>query len=175
MLFWFYADRIAVAVSYFTINTDYMSHPISLEVVGGSLDTLISSRPEGTKGGFVVFTGPRDLDYVQFSLEPTGLMLNWPTFQEGGKERLDGYVQVLKMHGFTEFTKTNANDGDAEKPDFKIIEQLKLREYTILEDGLYANCGRDRLQNTRLVQALFREVFQVNKLAGVQVETDPGW
>ena len=111
---------------------------------------LLEISPAGQRGGFVIFEGKTDLDYVQFSLEPIGLVLNWPTYQPGGKERLPKFVVVLQKSGFVAATKG--------------FQSLIPGQYLIMDDGLYAQCGRNLDTVTGLTALLLSEVFEVSEL-----------
>lgn len=115
--------------------------------IDDALHQLTSSTPPGQRGGFVIFGGTSDLDYVQLALNAEGLLLNWPTFQAGGPERLDAHVAVLQQRGFTPTV-------------HRSIQRLEEGEFTVLDDGLYARCGRNLIETGDLVRALLRTVFK---------------
>ena len=111
---------------------------------------LLAVASVGERGGFVIFEGNTDLDYVQFSLEAAGLVLNWPTYQPGGKERLPKFVTVLQKAGFA-----------LARKDFSTLVP---GEYLVADDGLYAQCGRNLESVTGLTCLLLSDVFDVHEL-----------
>jgi hypothetical protein len=133
-------------------------------VIRQSLDALLASRAPGEEGGFVIFGGSTDLDYVQYALGKHGLMLNWPTFQEGGPERLPLFVDVLKERGFVD-----RSPRDPAVVDRELITSLLPGQMCIADDGLYAQCGRDSETVADLTSVLLKKVFRLSDLGTVEV------
>ena len=130
-----------------------------MEEIRSAIDALLSAAPEGRRGGFVIFHGYHDLDYVQFSLEPGGMLLNWPTVQEGGLERLPHFEEQLPKRGWSRVEAVP--DGD---PLSEQIGNLQIGQFMVLDDGLYGQAGRDAEANCELTVDLLREVFGVTDL-----------
>lgn len=124
--------------------------------VRAALKKLLKTAPAGQSGGFVVFGGKSDLDYVQYALGPKGLILNWPTFQQGGRERLPLFVDYLKHHGYSEVSPA-ADQSSARRQ----IQSLPQGRYVVFDDGLYCQAGRDPEELRILTLGLLRTVFDI--------------
>ena len=120
--------------------------------IDDALHQLISATPKGQAGGFVIFGGNSDLDYVQLALNAEGLLLSWPTFQAGGRERLQAHVDLLLERGFAPSTS-------------KKVQALKTGSFVVVSDGLYARCSANLIETGDLVRALLLRVF--NRPGGV--------
>ena len=96
-----------------------------------AIQRLLDSRPPQQRGGFVIFQGNRELDYVQFALDANGMLLNWPSFQKEGPERLPMFHAQLEQRGFRQL---RPDAGDSEI--WGQIHNLQPGEFMILDDGL---------------------------------------
>ena len=132
--------------------------------ISQSLETLLSSTPPGQRGGFVVFKSLDQREFVQYALEADGLLLNWPTFQEGRMERLPQFVEILSSRGFVGKSPENPADLDRE-----CIASLEPGEVYIADDGLYAKCGRDIDQVSELTAVLLREICKIPDLSKIKI------
>ncbi len=132
------------------------------------IQQLLDATPAGETGGFVIFSGSRDLDYVQFAVDPNGLLLNWPTIQKDGPERLPKFREQLKRRGFQEISPT-----DFGPPISEQIANLKTGQLMILDDGLYAQTGRDASKSRDLTIALLRDIFGLTDLNRVDITLEP--
>ncbi|HSP16498.1 MAG TPA: hypothetical protein VLV78_17270 [Thermoanaerobaculia bacterium] len=96
------------------------------DTVRASLQKLLAQ-----KSGFVVFDDGKDVEYVQYSLEPDGLMLDWPS----------GYTSV--------------------EPEqvAALLRQLKV-EPDVADDAVYAKFGRDVDKTTTFTMRAFRELYR---------------
>lgn len=112
-----------------------------------TLHQLLSATPAGEAGGFAIFSGDSDLDYVQLALNAEGLLLSWPTFQPGGRDRLEPHLAVLSERGF----KPSSRGG---------VQDLPPHQFVVVSDGLYARCSRDIIETGDLVRALLLRVFK---------------
>ena len=124
---------------------------------------LLETTAPGDRGGFVIFGGDRDLDYVQYSLEPNGLLLNWPTIQEGGRERLSAFRRTLESRGFR---------GLLMHPDSAVsdeIANMQTGHFIVVEDGLYAQVGRDPVVVRDLTLELLQSAFGIDDVRRVHV------
>lgn len=101
------------------------------DTVRSNIDKLLAS-----KGGFVVFDDGNELEYVQYSLEPDGLTLNWPS----------GYTSV--------------------KPEevAALLRNLEVAPQ-VEDDGVYANFGRDAERATTFTMRAFRELYHREPVA----------
>ena len=135
-----------------------------MDNIRNAIQQLLDATPAEEKGGFVIFGGYRDLDYVQFALDPNGLLLNWPTMQKEGPERLPNFREQLECRGFQ-----NIAPVDDGAPISKQIGNLQVGQYMILDDGLYAQTGRDAPKNRDLTIALLSEIFGVTDLSLVEI------
>jgi hypothetical protein len=133
-------------------------------VIRQSLDALLSSRVPGEQGGYVIFGGSTDLDYVQYALDEGGLLLNWPTFQKRGVERLPLFVEILTSRGFID-----RSPKDSSSVDGDLIRSLLPGQMCIADDGLYAQCGRDVETVADLTAVLLDQVFQLSDVGSIKV------
>ncbi len=117
-----------------------------------ALKTIILSAPSGEFGGFLIVDGERG--FVQYTLHPNGLLLNWPTFQEGGKESLPKFIDYFKKKHYVERSILENH------PIAEQIEALRRGEYAIVwNDGIYCQVGRD-IEEIRLITIqLLENVF----------------
>ena len=120
-----------------------------------ALSELLTRGKVGALGGFVVFVGKAELDYVQYALEADGLMLNWPTKQKGGAARLPGVINVLRKSGFAE--RKPIGDHDPRRQ----IDEMRKGQYIVFDDGLYAKAGKNVDELKSLTLALLKDVFGV--------------
>ncbi|MCX6553410.1 MAG: hypothetical protein NTZ12_00120 [Candidatus Aminicenantes bacterium] len=123
--------------------------------VGPALAQILSKGKPGPLGAFVIFGGKSDYDYVQYALHEKGLLLNWPTVQKGGAERLPDFVSCLVQKGFQEIRP------DSTIPEAEQVEKLSIRQFIILSDGLYAEAGKDVEEIKTLTLHLMKTVFKV--------------
>lgn len=133
-----------------------------------AIASLLASRAHGQKGGFVIFGGGCDLDYVQYSLDRNGLLLNWPTFQERGVERLPAYEEYLREQGFT-WQPPAEDDANLRGQ----ILSLRSGEYVVLDDGLYAQVGRNVEQIRCMTLDLMAAVFGVSDEKRITITFEP--
>ena len=143
-------------------------HGTTPDDVRQAIQQLLDAAPAGERGGFVIFGGYRELDYVQFALDPNGLTLNWPTMQKEGPERLPLFRQQLERRGFREIQP--AVDGP---PISEQLADLQTGQFMVLDDGLYAQTGRSAAENRDLTIALLREIFGVTDLRRVEITLEP--
>jgi hypothetical protein len=132
-------------------------------VIGSALAQILSKGKPGPFGAFVIFGGKSDYDYVQYALGEKGLLLNWPTVQKGGAERLPAFVSCLVQKGFQEIRP------DSTIPEAKQVEKLSIRQFMILSDGLYAEAGKDVEEITTLTLYLMRTIFKVLNEAEINI------
>ncbi len=121
-----------------------------------ALTDVIGSAPPGQRGGFVIFGGKRDLDYVQYCLDPNGLELNWPVGQEGGAERLPLFLDYLNAKGYEHVSVTEDGRGLSEQ-----IQSLQKGQYMVLDDGLYCQVGRDVEEIRTMTRELMKSIFGI--------------
>ena len=133
-----------------------------------ALQLLLDATPAGKEVGFVIFHGHRDLDFVQFVLDPNGLLLDWPTIQTDGLKRLPMVLQQLELLGFRKVAP--CHDG---MPLSEQIASLQVGQFLILDDGLYAQTGRNAASNYALTIALLRDVFGVADMRLVEITLEP--
>ena len=94
------------------------------------------------KEGFVIFDDGKDDEYVQYSLEPHGLMFNWPTMLPSYAARVGEVAALLRELDFREAS------GD-----------LDIRTYEVANDGVYAQFGRDAERIESFTLEAFRRFF----------------
>jgi len=122
-----------------------------------AISELILSRPNNEAGGFVIFEGNNENDFVQYSLEENGLSLYWPSSQEGLGSRLPEVMGILSALGIKK-----------EKPSSEIrdianfIQSLKPGTMFMAEDGVYVQGGRNVKLITDMTCYILREVFDFN-------------
>ena len=133
-----------------------------MSLLRSSLQTLLDAAPAGQRGGFVVFSQGKDLEYVQFSLEGNGLTLNWPTMQAGGKEALPGHLAVLADFGFSEETRSD-----------QTVQSLTPNRYLTFDDGIYAQMGRAVGLAESVTKSVFERVFGGYDEAALSVNLEP--
>ena len=92
--------------------------------------------------GFVIFDDGDEDEYVQYALEPEGLMFNWPTMLPSYEEKLGDVAALLRKFEFREAS-TN----------------LEVGMYEISEDGIYAQFGKDIDRIERFTLEVFRRLF----------------
>lgn len=137
------------------------------KTVVDALTKLLAAVPQGEAGGFVIFGGQSDYDYVQYSLEPTGLLLNWPTMQKGGTERLPLFEAYLKDRGYQAIEPT---DG---LPLPEQIDAMVKGQYMILDDGMYCQVGRDIAEISTMTKELMASVFGEEDESAFQIQVAP--
>lgn len=130
-----------------------------------ALETLLAHSAPGAPGGFVVFAGPGEAEYVQYSLDEPGLLLNWPTFHERGPETLPLFRGALTYRGFVD-----RSPADSSTVTREMILSLAPGEMRIGDDGLYAQCGRDAGETTDLTVFLLERVFGISDLGEVAID-----
>lgn len=118
------------------------------------LTLMKTGAAKNQSGGFVIFDLGEDTSFVQFSLEPEGLMLFWPE-QAGPSD------DVEKLLGEREFADTPDEPG-----------LLKPSSYTRADDGLYAQFGRDLAAVEQFTLEVFGEVFRASSLAMLRATVD---
>jgi len=131
--------------------------------VGSALALILSKGKPGSLGAFVIFGGKSDYDYVQYALGEKGLLLNWPTIQKGGAERLPAFVSCLVQKGFREIERNSTI------PETEQVEKLSIRQFIILSDGLYAEAGKDVAEIKTLTLYLLKTVFKVFNKAEIDI------
>src|SRR5713226_8476694 len=117
--------------------------PLGLsETIRAAFARILGAAGAGVKGGFVVFDDGKELEYVQFSVEPAGLMHMWPTeYVEVPVDRVTDLLRTLS------FTKVDANRTPAE------------RTYAVEDDGVYAMFGRDTALAEKFTLKAFEQLF----------------
>jgi hypothetical protein len=114
------------------------------DTIRNAVDRLLSASKPGEQGGFVIFDDGNDIEYVQFSVEPEGLVLFWP--EEGPRvPSTDRSVPSL-LQSF----------------DFREVADLKkmaARVYVTEDDGIYAQFGRDVDLVENFTSAAFEKVY----------------
>ena len=107
------------------------------ETIRAAVEKLIAAG-----SGFVIFDDGKEDEYVQFSLEPKGLMFNWPTMLPSYQARLEDVAALL---GEFEFHEASA-DHD-------------VGTYEVAEEGIYAQFGKDVDRIERFTLESFRRLF----------------
>ena len=131
--------------------------------VGSALAQILSKGKPGPLGAFVIFGGKSDYDYVQYALHENGLLLNWPTVQKGGAERLPAFESCLVQKGFQKI------QPDSTIPEAEQVEKLSIRQFVIQSDGLYAEAGKDVEEITTLTLYLMKTIFKVLNEAEINI------
>ena len=123
--------------------------PFSNDTVVAALRKLVATRVPGSSGGFVIFSA-NDREYVQFSLEPAGLMLFWPAEGPAVPARDPRVTDLLRELSFHEVELRSKSD----RPS-----TLNYRAYVKLSDGLYGQFGDDIELTERFTTMAFERVF----------------
>jgi len=131
--------------------------------VGAALSQILSKGKPGACGAFVIFGGRSDYDYVQYALDEKGLLLNWPTIQKGGAERLPVFVSCLIQKGFQQI------QPDAKVSEIEQVEKLSNGQFVVLNDGLYAEAGKDVAEIKTLTLYLMKTIFKVFKETEINI------
>jgi len=141
--------------------------PIS-DDIQHAIQQLLDATPAGAKGGFVIFDGYRDIDYVQFSLDPNGLLLACLEVPGDDTERMPRFREHLERRGFQEVS--HIADGP---PVREQIVNLQTGQFMVFDDGLFAQTGRNAQQNRDLTVELLRNVFSVTDLKRIEITLEP--
>jgi hypothetical protein len=115
-------------------------------------EKLLASQPAGQKGGFVIFDCGNDLEFVQFSLEPDGLLLYWPETM-----KQDGVVDLLGELGYAPHPR---------------VDTIAARQYVVADDGIYAQFGRDIDAVETFTTRAFERIFNHLNLARLRAEVE---
>lgn len=110
---------------------------------GDSIRAAIDRLLAGGEG-FVVFDDGDDREYVQFSLEPGGLMLMWPAGGPRVSSDDSAVTALLQAFGFGEGT---------------TVKDLTVRSYVVEDDGIYAQFGRDADLIETFTTAAFEKIY----------------
>lgn len=113
------------------------------DTIAKALADLLGSAPAGKSGGFVIFDDGNQDEFVQFSLEPEGLLL---FFAAVGRVSAEEAAKVLDRIPF-------AHDRHAD------VKGLRPKSYVLEDDGVYAQFGRDSESVTSFTLRAFRELF----------------
>src|SRR2546426_11451858 len=105
--------------------------------------------------GFVIFDDGKEDEYVQFSLEPKGLMFNWPTMLPSYEEKLDEVAALLREFDFHEAT-----------------QNLEVGSFEIADDGIYAQFGKDVDRIERFTLETFSRLFAQSEWLKLNVRVD---
>src|SRR5438477_6811340 len=126
--------------------------PFSNDTVVAALTKLVATRVPGSSGGFVIFSANDrdDQEYVQFSLEPAGLMLFWPAEGPAVPARDPRVTDLLRELSFQEVELRSKSDTPS---------TLNYRAYVKLSDGLYGQFGDDIELTERFTIMAFERVF----------------
>ncbi len=95
--------------------------------------------------GFVVFDDDNDDEYVQYAIEPEGLMLFWPAQGPKVPSTKGTVASLLESFDFRQG---------------KDVRKLPVRTYAVESDGLYAQFGRDVDLVENFTTAAFERVYQ---------------
>jgi hypothetical protein len=132
-----------------------LSRPTTWEIKRG-LNDLIEGERAGLSGGFLVFGGESEFDFVQYTLHKHGFLLDWPIMQPGGLERLPKIQEILDEAGITQYS--SISDSDLDDP-INLFEELPMGFMASIDSGLIAQVGRDIHFVHDLTETLLREVF----------------
>ncbi|PIP80355.1 MAG: hypothetical protein COW84_05700 [Gammaproteobacteria bacterium CG22_combo_CG10-13_8_21_14_all_40_8] len=127
-----------------------------------ALTQLIAVSTQGNNDGFVVFTGEQEFDFVQYSQGNHGLSLYWPLKAKNFKEPLLLCKELLDQLGYQEIFLE-------EKSKSEVFSNIRLLEYIIVEDGLYAEVGTDAQNLTELTIKLLDKVYQFQDLERLEI------
>jgi hypothetical protein len=167
-------------------TTEPYDYGTTSEDILQAIEQLLAAPPE--RMGFVIFRGHADRDYVQYALEVNGLLLNWPAVDEPSQRRLDMFVEELTRRGFVELPPAPslppaADTGNPyQAPKSQVIDDEAYRQqiaalapsqFVILDDGLYAQAGRDAPRLRDLTLELLRDIFGVQSVAHVGIVLQP--
>ena len=132
--------------------------PLSLRERGekDGLRLILTTLP-----GFVIFSA-NDREYVQFSLEPAGLMLFWPAEGPAVSARDPRLTDLLRELSFHEVELRSKSDTPS---------TVNYRAYVKLSDGLYGQFGDDIDLTERFTTTAFERVFgHLTATLGSQIE-----
>ncbi len=128
------------------------------DTIRQAADRLLAASKPGEQGGFVVLDDGDDSEYVQYSVEPEGLMLFWPAEGPRVPSTNGGVASLLQSFDFRQTSE---------------LKTMPPRTYVVEDDGLYAQFGRDVDLVENFTTAAFERVygrFGVQKLNS-RVET----
>ena len=153
---------VILCISIFLVSCVEVGEDKVENKIGTSVGTLLSSTQPGNMGGFVSFIGDNELEYVQYSLDKMGMLLYWPV---GGDKTISDMRKCVSALDGLGFEQVFIND----LPTRVIIENLKVNEYVVFDDGLYSQVGRDKDTVTHLTKLLLHKVFNYNDLENIKV------
>ena len=113
------------------------------DTIAKGLADLLASAPAGKSGGFVIFNNGNQDEFVQFSLEPEGLLLFWA---DVGRVSAEEAAKLLDRIPF-------AHDRHAD------VKRLHPQSYVLEDDGVYAQFGRDAEGVISFTLRAFGELF----------------
>jgi hypothetical protein len=113
------------------------------DTIAKALAELLASAPAGSSGGFVIFDNGNQDEYVQFSVEPEGLLLFWA---DAGRVSAEEAAKLLDLIPF-------AHDRHAD------VKRLRPKSYVLEDNGVYAQFGRDTESVTSFTMRAFSELF----------------
>ncbi len=130
--------------------------------ISKALNTLLASRPPGAEGGFVIFRW--DTDFLQFSLEPLGLMFNWPIVPKTA-DRVPLVLEVLAKAGLSRVPAASNVRGATTEP-------TEPGQFYLANDGVYAQCGRDLDRLVMIMNSLMKDLLdvRVDDMTDVNIE-----
>ena len=129
-----------------------------------AVEQLLESQSPATWGGFVIFQGEKEHDYVQFELQPNGLVLNLETFHEVGESKLDAFRDYLVSKKFYFLPiKENTRSGSDQ-----LLKCLP-KQFMILEDGLYAQVGKKAHKIVDLAIEVLESIYDVTDLESPEI------
>jgi hypothetical protein len=127
-----------------------------------SIERLLKSNPKNM--GFIIFSGKMEYEYVQYGLEEYGFLLYWPILENNDhKNYKEAEVVELRLieNGFTKLNLSNVTRND--------VENLKLREFAINVDGIYANVGNDPNEIYKITEDLFMNIYKYNDIKNIKI------
>lgn len=145
-------------------NTRDYINSVKRHTIESAILDLLESRIEGQRGGFVIFEGEDDFDFVQYSLEPGGFQLFWPIIHEKGLERLPRIEGYLQEHNFKVISEVQDKQSIASD-----IADLKEGYFQIAEDGLYAQVGRNPVKIQKLTVGILETILGVEDITEVGI------
>ena len=128
-----------------------------------SLRDIITNGESGA--AFVIFSLKGTEFYVQYALDQNGLNLNLPDGYVFTKNHFDKLENLLISENFEKKEPDNNNARD-------FISKLKERQFTIYDDGIYAQAGKDLNFIKRLTISTFNEVLEAEGTFELEVQIE---
>ena len=135
--------------------------PMDLKsIIDSSLTELVSKGKPGE--GFVIFAIVGTDKYIQYALDGNGLTLWFPKTAFFSQEQHDEYQKLLISLDFELQQPENT-------PITEIILNLKEKQFTLADDGIYAQCGNNVNNISLLTFAFIEKVLWVEKPFEIKV------